>query len=86
MLKACIHFQRNEYDLAAQEFAKVIRRKPMDDDASLGLFHSLWSNGKVDAAFEEMKRYFRETGLDNQSITAADYRSIIEEINKTKDQ
>ncbi len=86
MLKACVHFQQNEYDLAAQAFAKVIKRKPKDDRASLSLFHSLWSNGKVHAAFEEMKRYFRETGLDNQSIATADYRSIIEEINKAKDQ
>jgi len=83
MLKASIHFQRDEYPLAAKAFLKVIQRKPKSEDASLGLFHSLWSGGETDAAFEEMKRYFKEVGLDSKSQTAQDYWSIVKEINES---
>lgn len=82
LLKASIHFGRDEHHLAAEAFAKVIKKKPKDGTASIGLFHSLWSSGKTDAAFEEMKRYFREAGLDHQSETATDYWAIVKEINQ----
>jgi len=82
MLKACIHFQRDEHSLAVKAFSKVIIREPKSEGASLGLFHSLWSGGDEDAAFEEMKRFFREAGLDNKSQTAQDYWAIVKEINE----
>ncbi len=82
MIKACIHFQRKENSLAVKAFSKVIQRKPKSEKASLGLFHSLWRDGNEDAAFEEMKRYFREVGLDNKSETAQDYWAIVKEINE----
>ena len=82
MLKACIHFQRDDHSLAVESFSRVIKRKPKSEGASLGLFHSLWSSGNEDAAFEEMKRFFREVGLDNKSQTAQDYWAIVKEINE----
>ena len=81
MLKACIHFQADQYFEAAEAFSKVIKRQPNNANASLGLFHSLWSRGERDAAFEEMKRYFRFAGFDSTSQAARDYSAIVREIN-----
>ena len=81
MLKAAIHFEREEHLEATEAFAHVIEKKPKNENASIGLFHSLWESGKTDAAFEEMKRYFREVGLNSTTQTAQDYRAIVKEIN-----
>jgi predicted Zn-dependent protease len=81
ILKASIHFESNDYQLAAEAFAKVLKRKPKSGIASVGRFHSLWSSGEQNAAFEEMKRYFREVGIASKSATALDYRAIVREIN-----
>ncbi len=82
MLKATYHFRLGENANAVEAFSKVVLRKPRDENASLGLFQSLWGAGERDKAFEEMKRYFQEVGIDSQSQTAMDYHSIIDEINE----
>ena len=82
MLKACIHFQRDQHAEAAEAFSKVIRRRPRSSDASIGLFHSLWGKGERDAAFEEMKRYFRSAGFDSTTEAARDYWALVREINE----
>lgn len=84
MLKASIHFQLDEYAHARIAFEKVLKRKPKNELASIGLFHSLWGVGNTDKAFDEMKRFFKELGTNHQSETANDYRSIVKEINGQK--
>ena len=82
MLKASIHFQLDQHTLAATSFQKVLKRKPKNKLASIGLFHSLCGSGNTDGAFDEMNRYFEELGVDHQSETPNDYRSIVKEINE----
>jgi len=81
MLKAAIHFEREEHEEAIEAFSSVIGEKPKNENASIGLFHCLWESGKTDAAFEEMKRYFRDVGFNSTTQTARDYRAIVKEIN-----
>ncbi|MGA2583328.1 MAG: tetratricopeptide repeat protein [Tepidisphaeraceae bacterium] len=44
---------------AAQAFRKAASISPHSEQASLGLFHSLWRMGKTNAAFDEMRRYVK---------------------------
>ena len=85
MLKASIHFQLDQHTQAKLAFEKVLKRKPKNELASIGLFHCLWDTGNTDKAFDEMKRFFEELGVNHQSETANDYRSIVKEINGQKD-
>ena len=85
MLKASIHFQLNQHSQAKVAFEKVLKRKPKNELASIGLFHCLWDTGSTNEAFDEMKRFFKELGANHQSETANDYRSIVKEINGKKD-
>jgi predicted Zn-dependent protease len=44
---------------AAQAFRKTVSLSPHSEQASLGLFHSLWRMGKTNAAFDEMRRFVK---------------------------
>ena len=46
---------------AAAAFRKAVALSPRSELASLGLFHSLWRIGRVDAAFNEMRRFIKST-------------------------
>ena len=45
---------------AARALRRATLLSPHSERASLGLFHSLWRHGKVDAAFREMRRFVKE--------------------------
>lgn len=51
------YFELGEYDQSTECFRKATRISPKSELASLGLFHSLWSQGSLPEAFEEMKRF-----------------------------
>ena len=40
-------------------FSKAVTLSPHSEQASLGLFHSLWRMGRTNAAFDEMRRFAR---------------------------
>jgi lipoprotein NlpI len=44
---------------AANTFRKATALSPHSEQASLGLFHSLWRTGKTNAAFDEMRRFVK---------------------------
>jgi Flp pilus assembly protein TadD len=44
---------------AAHAFRKAVSLSPHSEQASLGLFHSLWRAAKTDAAFDEMRRFVK---------------------------
>ncbi len=45
--------------MAVRAFRRATTLSPHSERASMGLFHSLWRTGKVDAAFREMRRYMK---------------------------
>lgn len=48
-----------EHAKAERSFRKTTVLSPHSEQASLGLFHSLWNTGKSDAAFDEMRRFVK---------------------------
>ena len=58
---------------AAHAFRKATSLSPHSEQASLGLFHSLWRAGKTNAAFDEMRRYVK-------SNDSPHYRQLIRDM------
>jgi Flp pilus assembly protein TadD len=58
---------------AVHAFRKCVALSPRSEQASLGLFHSLWRSGKTDAAFDEMRRFVK-------SNNSPQYRRLIREM------
>ncbi len=58
---------------AAHAFRKTVTLSPHSEQASLGLFHSLWRTDKTNAAFDEMRRFVK-------SNDSPSYRKLIREM------
>jgi Flp pilus assembly protein TadD len=54
-----LYGEAGEHGKAARAFVKTTALSPHSEQASLGLFHSLWNTGKTDAAFDEMRRFVK---------------------------
>ena len=79
-IKAGILFDLKLYEDAEDCFREAVTLKPLSELASLGLFHSLWNQGRQDIALEEMERFFSVGGKSE------DYQNILTEITeKTAD-
>jgi len=50
-------FELKDADRAQRLFEALLAVKPDNEHASIGLFHSLWTQGWFDDAFEEAKRF-----------------------------
>ena len=68
-----LYGEARENAKAAQAFRKVTALSPRSEQASLGLFHSLWRTGKINAAFDEMRRFVK-------SNDSPRYRQLIREM------
>lgn len=60
------------YDESADIFEKLVHKKPEDEHASLGLFHSLFSLLRIKEAFTEMERFLEISGTDD-----SEYKNIL---------
>ncbi len=54
-----LYAEVGEYAKGVGAFRKATSLSPRSEQASLGLFHSLWRVGKTDAAFDEMRRFVK---------------------------
>ena len=54
-----LYGEAGEHGKAERAFRKTAVLSPHSEQASLGLFHSLWNTGKTDAAFDEMRRFVK---------------------------
>ena len=54
-----LYAEAGEHTKGAQAFRKATSLSPHSEQASLGLFHSLWRTGKTNAAFDEMRRFVK---------------------------
>jgi tetratricopeptide (TPR) repeat protein len=71
---ASIHFLLDDYERALPLYRETVSLSPTSELALLGLFHSLWSTGRAEEAFNEMKRYL--------SISPSDkYAELLRELN-----
>ncbi len=68
-----IYWELKELDEAIECFLKATELAPRSETASLGLFHSLWQQGREAQALDECKRFMELSDSE-------DYRSIIAEI------
>jgi tetratricopeptide (TPR) repeat protein len=50
---------------AVKAFRKAAQISPHSEQASLGLFHSLWQLGRADDAFNEMRRFMKANDSPN---------------------
>lgn len=57
LVLASLCFLGGAYAQAAVAFRMLVERRPESERASLGLFHSLWHLGGLDAAFAEAMRF-----------------------------
>ncbi len=62
-----LHKQQGEFAAAIRCFRRAVALSPHSEKASLGLFHSLWRVGKVNPAFDEMRRFVK-TGEPRQYL------------------
>jgi tetratricopeptide (TPR) repeat protein len=70
-----VSYELGLWDDAASVFESGTQMSPDLESVSKGLFHSLWKQGKLVEALEEVKRF--------QSISdSEDYQEIIREINE----
>ncbi len=67
-------WELGKLELAETEFRHAVRLAPESENISLGLFHCLWDQNKIDEAFAEMKRFTKISVSDS-------YREIVKEIN-----
>jgi lipoprotein NlpI len=68
-----LYGEAGENSKAVQAFRKTAELSPHSEQASLGLFHSLWRVGKTDAAFNEMRRFVKH-------YDAPRYRKMLREM------
>lgn len=65
-----MEFQLERWDAATKAFRETIRRSPLSEVASLGLFHASFKLGRERAAMNELKRF--------QSVSHSDaYERIV---------
>jgi tetratricopeptide (TPR) repeat protein len=65
-----------EIDEAECYFKRAVELSPTSEKTSLGLFHCLWSQGKEDEAFDEMRRFIRLAKSD-------EYQALLDAILKS---
>jgi tetratricopeptide (TPR) repeat protein len=68
-----LHGEAGEHLKAARAFRRAANISPHSEQASLGLFHSLWRSGKTNAAFDEMRRFVK-------SNDSPSYRQLIRDM------
>ncbi|HUO08727.1 MAG TPA: hypothetical protein VM008_10535 [Phycisphaerae bacterium] len=56
-LLATLYWEESDWKKAADWFGQTVKLSPRSERASLGLFQSLWDLGKVEEAFDEMRRF-----------------------------
>jgi tetratricopeptide (TPR) repeat protein len=66
-------------DQAEHNFRKTTQLSPHSETASLGLFHSLWEQDKLDKALEEMKRFIRLKPSEEYTLTLEEIKQSMEE-------
>jgi len=54
-----LYSERGAETKAIRAFRNALRLSPRSEQASLGLFHSLWRAGRMDDAFHEMRRFMK---------------------------
>ncbi|HEX4125277.1 MAG TPA: hypothetical protein VHY37_11165 [Tepidisphaeraceae bacterium] len=54
-----VYNEAGDQPKAQHAFRIAARLSPHSEQASLGLFHSLWHQGKTNAAFNEMRRFVK---------------------------
>lgn len=67
-----IYYNDERYELAETQFGNACGIAPELEIASLGLFHSLWRQGRKAEALDEARRYLSLT-------ESSDYREILAE-------
>ena len=70
-----IYHHLEDWERALPLYQRTVLLSPKSELASLGLFHSLWSVGKKDEAFAEMKRFLSHSESE-------EYRLLLEEIDE----
>jgi tetratricopeptide (TPR) repeat protein len=73
---AAVLFQLRRFADVVPHFARVLEDQPVNERASLGLFHSLWKIEKKDDAVREVRR-FRAAGGESM-----EYRRLARDISK----
>ncbi|MEM6471895.1 MAG: hypothetical protein AAF802_20215 [Planctomycetota bacterium] len=70
-----VQWELDKADSAVIAFRKATELAPNSEEASLGLFHSLWELKRSDDAFEEMKRFLKSNKSD-------EYSKLLRELNQ----
>lgn len=70
---ASIYFQTNDWENALLIYQRLVVLSPKSELASLGLFHSLFSVGQKQEAFNEMRRFLSIS-------TSQEYWQLINEL------
>ena len=68
-----IYFEQGRLDKAADCFRRAVKLSPNSELASLGLFHSLWAEGKTSGALAEMARFLAVA-------ESKEYRTLIRDL------
>lgn len=64
---------------AARAFREVLKLRPKNEPASLGLFHSLWKLGDRQGAYQEMRRFLSIADSREYEQLLADVDAAFEE-------
>lgn len=75
-LLASALFKLRHFAEAVPHLQWMVGVKPLNEWASLGLFHSLWGVGQYDEAATEVKRFF---GAGGESM---EYRRLVKDMKK----
>lgn len=78
MVLANTYWEQNNLSQAEQVFRQATELYPSVDHASLGLFHVLMDEERVDEAFDEMRRYLADH-------TSEEYSRLLKDINSASD-
>jgi tetratricopeptide (TPR) repeat protein len=55
-----LHWDGHDYESAAECFRTAVQLRPQDEDASLGLFHTLLNGGHIEQCIAEARRFSGE--------------------------
>ena len=69
-----IYHDTKDWVRALYWYEKAVKLSPKSQLASIGLFHSLWRNGRFSDALDEAKRFIASNGITN------DYRALMSEL------
>ena len=67
-----VRWELGKIDEAIKSFRQAIGLAPNSEVVSVGLFHCLWEANRIDAAFEEMKRFLATNKSEEYSRLLAD--------------